>query len=241
MLNRESLSERHSIWRLKMQNRNKMITSNPGLQSGNFNAKSDSPSRNLKVNLKNFTWINKPASFRLRDNSLIIDTEPDTDFWQRTYYGFSNKNGPAFLTETEGDFTFSVKTSFEMTYLYDQCGILMYLDDYNWIKASVEYENREFARLGSVVTNLGYSDWATTDIPAGVTEMWYRLSCRSQDFYIEYSSNGIDYKQMRMLHLHKPISVARVGVYGCSPLKSSFRAIFSDFRKGPCEWPPHVN
>ena len=33
-----------------------------------------------------------------------------------------------------------------------------------------------FNDWGSVVTNHGYSDWATTDIPAGVKEMWYRLT-----------------------------------------------------------------
>ncbi|WP_397312917.1 DUF1349 domain-containing protein, partial [Paenibacillus elgii] len=31
-------------------------------------------------------------------------------------------------------------------------------------KASIEYENEEYQRLGSVVTNHGFSDWATTDI-----------------------------------------------------------------------------
>ena len=50
--------------------------------------------------------------------------------------------------------------------LFDQCGVVMYLDSENWLKASIEYENERFQRLGSVVTNLGYSDWATTDINA---------------------------------------------------------------------------
>ena len=44
----------------------------------------------------------------------------------------------------------------------------MYLDSENWLKASIEYENQSFQHLGSVVTNNGYSDWATTEIPANV-------------------------------------------------------------------------
>lgn len=48
----------------------------------------------------------------------------------------------------------------------------MYLDSENWLKASIEYENQSFqhlgSNLGSVVTNNGYSDWATTEIPANV-------------------------------------------------------------------------
>ena len=139
----------------------------------------------------------------------------------------------------KGDFTFSLKSEFEAKTQYDQCGMILYQDSENWTKASVEYENEDFARLGSVVTNLGYSDWATADIPAIINEVWYKLSRRGQDFYIEFSQNGRHYQQMRMFHMHKPISVARLGVYACSPLNSSFRAVFSEFELGDCEWPEY--
>jgi regulation of enolase protein 1 (concanavalin A-like superfamily) len=92
--------------------------------------------------------------------------------------------------------------------------------------------------LGSVVTNLGYSDWATSDIPATTSEMWYRLSRRGQDFYIENSPDGKDYFQMRMFHLHKVSEKIQIGVYACSPLNSSFNAVFSLFGISPCIWPP---
>ena len=36
----------------------------------------------------------------------------------------------------------------------------MYLDSDNWLKASMEFENDQIQRLGSVVTNNGYSDWS---------------------------------------------------------------------------------
>ncbi|HDR51787.1 MAG TPA: DUF1349 domain-containing protein, partial [Mariniphaga anaerophila] len=36
------------------------------------------------------------------------------------------------------------------------------------------------------------------------------------------------FKQMRILHLHKPLQQAGIGVYACSPLKSRFEAVFSD-------------
>lgn len=62
-------------------------------------------------------------------------------------------------------FSFMVKTDFtESHHRFDQCGIVMYLDSENWLKGSVEYENDQFQHLGSVVTNHGYSDWATTAI-----------------------------------------------------------------------------
>ncbi len=189
--------------------------------------------------LKQFKWINPPKSYELQDDRLIIETEPETDLWQNTFYGFQHDNAPAFLMDRKGDFTFQAKVqSGEANHLYDQCGLLMYHDSKNWVKVSIEYENEVFARLGSVVTNLGYSDWATTDIPASVSEIWYRLSRRGQDFYVENSTDGKDFKQMRMLHMHTPMEIARIGVYACSPLKSSFKAVFSEFGIGSCQWLP---
>ena len=186
--------------------------------------------------LSNFSWLNQPKNFGIENDRLTIFTDPETDYWQRTYYGFQSDNAHTFIKDIEGDFTISVKTEFEANTQYDQCGIILYQDSENWMKASVEYENEDFARLGSVVTNLGFSDWATEDIMAIINEVWYRLSRRGQDFYIEFSQNGRRYQQMRMFHMHNPISVARVGVYACSPLKSSFRADWSEFKLGDCEW-----
>ena len=191
------------------------------------------------MDLERFYWINPPQKFTLENNDLRIQTEPETDFWQRTHYGFSKANAPAFLSKIDGDFTFSVRTRFKTKYRYDQCGVLLYIDDDNWVKVSVEHENEQFARLGSVVTNLGYSDWATKDIPFPVNEMSYRLSLKGQDVFIEYAEKEEGFKQMRILHLHKPLQHAGIGVYACSPLKSSFETVFTEFNLGACKWTDH--
>ena len=190
----------------------------------------------MKEFFKDFQWLNEPEKYSVDNNEVVIVTAPNTDIWQRTYYGFQYDNAPAFLLKKEGDFTFSAKASCRANNLYDQCGLLIYYNSENWVKVSVEYEDESISRLGSVVTNLGYSDWATTDIPSSVAEIWYRLSRRGPDFYIEYSLDGRDYKQMRMLHMHTAISDVSVGVYACSPLKSSFRAVFSEISIGKCLW-----
>jgi len=192
-----------------------------------------------KLNSSEFSWINPPEEFSLENGRLTLMTNPETDFWQRTYYGFRNDNGHAFIRGIDGDFTFAVKADFDPVSQYDQCGVILYQDSENWVKGSVEYENKEFSRLGSVVTNLGFSDWASTDISSAVTSMWYRLSRRGQDFCLENSLDGVTYQQMRIFLMHIPILVAQVGVYACSPMKSSFKALFSDFELGKCLWPDH--
>ena len=127
-------------------------------------------------------WTRKPENVTITGNSVEIITEKGTDLWARTYYGFQNDNAPVFQAETDEEFfSFNVKTQFESKDRFDQCGVVMYLDSDNWFKASIEYENEHFQRLGSVVTNKGYSDWATTDIPSDIKEMFYRFSRRKSD------------------------------------------------------------
>ena len=107
------------------------------------------------------------------------------------------------MQTNEKYFSFVVKTDFTQSHhRFDQCGIVMYLDSENWLKGSVEYENEEFQHLGSVVTNNGYLDWATTAIPADVKTMWYRFSRRADDYCIECSTDGVNFSQMCICHMY---------------------------------------
>ena len=193
------------------------------------------------MDMRKFQWIREPASWSVAEDRVEIVTRPHTDLWQRTYYHFRNDNAPVFQMETqERYFSFTVKTSFqESHHRFDQCGVVVYLDSDNWLKGSIEYENEAFQHLGSVVTNLGYSDWATTEIPAQVKQMWYRLSRREDDYCIECSQDGVTFSQMRVCHLHKGGGRIRFGIYACSPEDSSFRAVFTDFQLTECKWLAH--
>ena len=97
-------------------------------------------------------WIREPQKFIIDDKKIEIYTEPNTDLWQRTYYGFRNDNSPILQTKTKDKyFSFTVKTIFESKRRFDQCGVTIYIDSDNWFKASIEYENENYQRLGSVV------------------------------------------------------------------------------------------
>ncbi len=185
-------------------------------------------------------WTRKPLSFSITDNCIEIVTCPHTDLWQRTYYHFRNDNAPVFQMSTnEKYFSFTVKTEFESKHRFDQCGIVMYLDSENWLKASIEYENAALQHLGSVVTNHGYSDWATTEIDTSVKSMWYRLSRREDDFCIECSEDGINFRQMRICHMLEGGGEVSFGIYACSPEESSFKAVFSEMDVTECRWLAH--
>ncbi len=191
----------------------------------------------MKFNLKNLQWKREPKQYTISENEIVIITEPGTDLWQKTYYGFQNDNAPLLQMETEEEyFSFVVKTEFHSKSRFDQSGVVMYLDSQNWFKASIEYENINFQRLGSVVTNQGYSDWATTDIDSSVKSMWYRFSRRKSDYCVECSFNGTDYRQMRIFHMLEGGGRIAFGIYACSPEQSSFKAKFTDMEITECQW-----
>ena len=191
--------------------------------------------------INEFKWTRAPKQYHINEDKVSITTDPHTDLWQRTYYHFRNDNAPLLQMETDEQFfSFVVKTDFsESSCRFDQCGIVMYLDSDNWLKASVEYENDSFQHLGSVVTNHGYSDWATTEIPANIKVMWYRLSRREDDYCIECSDDGNKWKQMRVCHMHEGAGKVRFGIYACSPEDSSFTAEFTNMDMTECAWKAH--
>ena len=194
----------------------------------------------MKYDVTKLKWIRKPKNFMISENRIEIITEPHTDLWQRTYYHFRNDNAPVLQLETsEKYFSFVVKTEFESKHRFDQCGVVIYLDSDNWLKASIEYENEKFQHLGSVVTNNGYSDWATTEIDSNIKSMWYRLSRREDDYCIECSEDGITFKQMRICHMWNGNGIIRFGVYACSPEDSSFKSIFTCMAITECKWLAH--
>lgn len=185
-------------------------------------------------------WTRPPNQYAITENCVEIETQPFTDLWQRTYYHFRNDNAPVLQLSTDKKyFSFVVKTTFNSKVRFDQSGIVMYLNSDNWLKASVEYENKEIQRLGSVVTNNGYSDWASVDIDSSIKTIWFRFSRRENDFCVENSIDGNNFKQMRICHMFNVDDTISFGIYACSPENSSFKAQFSDMELTECKWLPH--
>ncbi len=182
-------------------------------------------------------WVREPAQTVVEEDKVEIITEAGTDLWARTYYGFQTDTAPVLQVKTtEQFFSFIVKTEFESSHRFDQCGVAMYLDSNNWFKASIEYEDKEVQRLGSVVTNHGYSDWATTDISSEIKTMWYRFSRRESDYCIECSQDGISFKQMRIFHMWEASGEIAFGIYAGSPTKGSYKATFTNMEITECQW-----
>jgi uncharacterized protein len=73
--------------------------------------------------------MNAPERWHLDGERLLVVTDNATDFWRKTYYGFTRDNGHLFGYDTGGDFTMQVRTRANYDALYDQAGIMVRLDE----------------------------------------------------------------------------------------------------------------
>ncbi|WP_397312919.1 DUF1349 domain-containing protein [Paenibacillus elgii] len=81
----------------------------------------------MRYDANKLYWLNEPVSYSVREDEVIITTDPGTDFWQRTYYGFRNDNAPTLLFKiNEPYFSFVVRTEFDSKHRFDQCGVIIY-------------------------------------------------------------------------------------------------------------------
>lgn len=186
-------------------------------------------SMDIQENFKEFRWLYEPKHWGYEGGGLQIQPDSGSDFWQRTHYGFRNDNAHFYYTEVTGDFEMYAQVTFEGKNRYDQAGLCVRLDEDNWLKTSAEFETDAFSHLGAVVTNLGYSDWSTQEIPAAIKEMEYKIVRKGQDYEVYARYGNQDFQQIRIAHLHKNDSTVKAGVYACSPTAAGYKARFTKF------------
>lgn len=180
-------------------------------------------------------WWNPPPRAEVRDSRLIVVTREGTDLWQRTHYGFRRDDGHGLLCDWRGgDFVLTTTVRVHPVHQYDQAGLIVRVSADCWLKVSVEYERDGPSRLGAVVTNAGWSDWSTQDVPQSLRAMQFRVHRRGADYLVESSpAEGADtaWSQIRLAHLIEDDGgPVQCGLYACSPKGDGFVAEFEYLR-----------
>jgi regulation of enolase protein 1 (concanavalin A-like superfamily) len=134
-------------------------------------------------------WLNEPEQWSLQANRLQVRTDEKTDFWRETHYGFIRDSGHFLFLETAGDFTAQVKIQGQFSHLYDQAGLMVRLDDRQWVKAGAEISDG-MALLSSVLTS-DQSDWATGSFPGDPSAFWIRATVSQGVLRLQVSVDGL--------------------------------------------------
>ena len=175
-------------------------------------------------------WINPPPHYSLENDQLRFETALNSDFWQRTWYGFQRHSGHALGFWVGQDFTVQVKVRADFSQLYDQAGLFIQDDETHWVKAGIEFNDDQPA-IGCVVTR-ERSDWSTGLFPGDPRTFWLRATLVNEALRIQYSSDGQHWPLLRLCPW--PGRARRfVGVMGCSPEREGLAISFTDFTLGP--------
>ena len=176
------------------------------------------------------TWLNAPVHWSLADGCLRAVTDTTTDFWRETHYGFTHDNGHFFGCATAGDFTAQLRVRARYDELYDQAGIMVRLDERNWVKAGIEKSDGQ-CLLSSVLT-VERSDWTTAIYGDDPADLWLRATVRDGVLRLQVSSDGRRWPLMRLAPFPKATSYL-VGPICCTPERAGLEVEFSAFQVTP--------
>jgi regulation of enolase protein 1 (concanavalin A-like superfamily) len=176
-------------------------------------------------------WLNEPPRWRREGDVLHVSTGEKTDFWRETHYGFIRDDGHLCFETAQGDFTAIVTVTGAYQTLYDQAGLMVRIDERNWLKTGVEFVDGK--RLLSCVVTREASDWSIVSGFDAPDVLQIRLTRKGTAVQVEWApANSTRFETFRLAYF--PLSDAvMVGPMCCSPQRAGFEARFEGFHVGP--------
>ena len=89
--------------------------------------------------LDRMQWFNEPENWSVKNDVLTMDVTPQSDYWRISHYGFTVDDAPFLYTLRGGEFEVKVKISGEYKVRFDQAGLMLRIDEENYIKTGIEY------------------------------------------------------------------------------------------------------
>ena len=176
-------------------------------------------------------WLNEPPEWSVQSDTLEVTTAAETDFWQSTFYGFRRDNGHFLHRQAEGDFTALVEFEGQYETLYDQAGLMLRLDERNWIKLGIEHSDG-VTNFSLVCTRDGLSDWSVTARPLLTGPQAVRLTRVGGAAIAHYRDAEGGWQLMRLCPFPETSSL-QIGPMTCSPQRAGFQTRFLRFEVGP--------
>lgn len=174
--------------------------------------------------------MNPPRRRRREGSSLICTAEPKTDFWRKTFYGYITDNGHFLHRRVTGDFTTAVKFSGQYHDLYDQAGLMVRLDESNWMKCGIEFVDGHPHM--SVVFTRDYSDWSTFSLPEFSGALWLRVVRKGDSLDIFHSLDGEKFVEDRLGYMI-PAPTVLAGPMLAAPEGQGFEVRFDNWTVKP--------
>lgn len=177
--------------------------------------------------LEHMTWLNPPEKWKVDNKSLSLYVTPKTDYWRITHYGFTVDDGPFYYAILGGEFEVTVKLTGEYKSRFDQMGLMLRVNEKEWIKSGIEYVDGTM-NVSAVVTH-EKSDWSVLPLAEKPKSIWIKALRKLDAVEISYSLNGKDFRMIRIAYFPDNTPVM-VGMTAASPDGIGFNALFEEFQ-----------
>lgn len=177
-------------------------------------------------NLEKMIWFNEPERWEIKNNSLIMQVTPKSDYWRISHYGFTVDDAPFYYGNYGGEFEAKVKLTGAYKARFDQMGLMIRTDQENYIKTGVEFVDGKF-NVSTVVTHTK-SDWSVTTLEKVPPFIWIKVVRRLDALEIFYSLDDKTYIMTRNAPL-KDNAPVMVGLMAACPDGNGFEAKFENF------------
>lgn len=172
-------------------------------------------------------WLNEPETWEFNNSKLTMEVTPQTDYWRITHYGFTIDDGPFYYSQRGGEFEVTAKISGEYKNRFDQMGLMLRIDEENWIKTGIEYIDGIF-NYSTVVTHK-HSSWNVIELEGKPKAVWIKAIRRKDAIEISYSLDGTKFTMSNLAYFPEK-RMAMVGMVAASPDGDGFKATFENFK-----------
>lgn len=176
--------------------------------------------------LNKMQWFNEPEKWEIKNNALIMNVTANSDYWRISHYGFTVDDAPFYYATYGGEFEAKVKLAGNYIARFDQMGLMIRIDEKNYIKTGVEFVDGKF-NISTVVTH-DKSDWSVTTLEKVPPFIWIKAVRRLDAVEIFYSFDDKNYIMTRNAPLQDNTPVM-VGLMAASPDGKGFEAKFENF------------
>lgn len=89
--------------------------------------------------LEKMQWFNEPEKWTVENQALSMFVTPKSDYWRISHYGFTVDDAPFYYALYGGEFEVKVKITGDYKNRFDQAGLMLRIDEQNYIKAGIEF------------------------------------------------------------------------------------------------------
>lgn len=177
--------------------------------------------------LEKMQWFNEPEKWTVEDQTLSMFVTPKSDYWRISHYGFTVDDAPFYYALYGGEFEVKVKITGDYKNRFDQAGLMLRIDEQNYIKAGIEFVDGVY-NLSTVVTHKT-SDWSVIALEKPVPFIWIKAVRRLDAVEVFYSFDDKTYTMMRNAWMQDNTPMM-VGVMGACPDGDGFNVKFENFK-----------